>query len=199
MRERTIGKRLRTGFGALAVAAVLVGTTQQAGATGDHEAVATDYQPDLQISRNGTTFIGDGTYNGGRGQAVSRSAARGGTATFHFRVQADTMPDPDTVAEDYDWNLRLTGCGTGNSGFRVRYYVSSPPRADVTSFFAGDGLAIDGGSGIGALGLTSPQGIPFHVEVKVKQSAPVGATLSCKIRAATVEGSDTVKLTVSRR
>ena len=198
MRERTTRRRLWAGFGVLAVTAVLTGSGH-VGATETPEAAATDYQPDLQISRNGTTFIGDGTYNGGRGQAVSRSAARGGTATFHFRVQADTMPDPDTVAEDYDWNLRLTGCGTGNNSFRVRYYVSSPPRADVTSAFAGAGLAIDGGSGIGGLALTSPQGIPFHVEVKVKQSAPVGATLSCKIRGATVEGSDTVKLTVSRR
>lgn len=199
MRERTIGTRLRKGFGALAVAAVLAGSTQQAGATGDHEAAATDYQPDLQISRNGTTFIGDGTYNGGRGQAVSRSAARGGTATFHFGVQADTMPDYDTVAEDYDWNIRLTGCGTGNSSFRVRYYVSSPPRVDVTTAFAGDGLAIDGSFFPAQILLGRPGGMPFHVEVKVKQSAPVGATLSCKIRAETVEGSDTVKLTVSRR
>lgn len=198
MRDRTTGRRLRAGFSVLAVAAVLAGTAQHSGATEAPEAAA-DYQPDLQISANGTTFVGNDTYNGGRGQAVSRSAARGRTATFHFGLQADQIPDPDTVAEDYDWNIRLTGCGTGNSSFRVRYYLSSPPRVDLTTDFVGAGLAIDGGNPLAQLPLTSPRGLPFHVEVKVKQGAPAGATLTCKIRAATVEGgNDTVKLTVRR-
>ena len=199
MRERTIGTRLRAAVSVAAVAAVLAGTAQHVGATDAPEAAAADYQPDLQISANGRTFVGDGTYNGGRGQAVSGSAARGRTATFQFGLQADQMPDPDTVAEDYDWNIRLTGCGTGNSSFRVRYYLSSPPRVDLTTDFVGGGFAIDGGNPIAALGLGSPRGIPFHVEVKVKQAAPVGATLTCKLRASTVEGTDTVKFTVRRR
>lgn len=197
MRDRTTGRRLRAGFSVLAVAAVLAGTAQHSGATEAPEAAA-DYQPDLQISANGTTFVGNDTYNGGRGQAVSRSAARGRTATFHFGVQADQMPDPDTVAEDYDWSIRVTGCGTGNSSFRVRYYVSSPPRVDVTTAFAGDGFAIDGSFFPAQVLLGRPGGFPFQVEVKVKQGAPAGATLTCKIRASTVEGSDTVKLTVRR-
>lgn len=200
MHERTAWTRLRAGIGVLAVAAALAGSAHPASASGAPEATAGAYQPDLQISTNGVTFVGNGTYNtGGRGQAVSRSAARGRTASFTFRLQVDHAPDPDTVADDYDWSIRLTGCGSGNSSFKIRYYalVSNAPRIDVTSMFVGGGFIFPDLTFAGPA-LTPPNSVPFLAEVKVKQAAPVGATLTCRLQASTVEGADTVKFTVRR-
>lgn len=152
------------------------------------------FQPDLQVSANGTTFVGNDTYNGGRGQAVIRSAAPRATASFRVGLQIDPPVSPEDISD-----ITLTGCGAGNSHFKVRYYLSIAPRVDLTADFLGGGFVVDTSISGADLILTEPSAMPFEVAIKVKPSAPAGAVFSCKIRAETLSGADTVKVTVRRR
>lgn len=173
---------------ALSFVLAIVGVT---GGTAGAAPEGAGFQPDLKVSANGTTFVGDETFNtGGRGQAVSRSAARGTTANFHVGLQIE-MP---VTLEDVS-DITLTGCG-GDSSFNVKYYLLT---ADITSQVVGGGFVINPFiSGADAI-LAEPSSMPFRVAVKVKRAAPVGATLTCRVRATTESGStDTVKITVRR-
>lgn len=177
-----------------ALAVLVTLATVAAGGTAGADPEGGVFQPDLRVSANGTTFVGNDVYNGGRGQAVTRRAAPRTTASFRVGLQIDPPVSPEDISD-----ITLTGCGTGNSHFRVRYYLSTAPRVDLTSDVVDGGFVIDTSiSGADVL-LTEPSAMPFEVAIKVKPSAPPGAEFSCKIRAETLTAADTVKVTVRRR
>lgn len=172
----------------VAVAAALVTTAaapSSAQSEGEGEGPLPE-QPDLTISKNGRTYIGDDVYNTtGAGQTMSRNAARGTTVRFFVEFEQDG--DDNVVGAD-----TVRGCA-GNNNFGVRYFGVSPggPAIDLTSLItAGFNNSING---------LIPD---LAVEVKVKRNAPAGATLNCKVKATTVDGAttlrDTVLMTVRR-
>ncbi len=152
------------------------------------------FQPDLRVSANGTTFVGNDVYNGGRSQAVVRRAAPRTTASFRVGLQIDPPVSPEDISD-----ITLTGCGAGNSHFRVRYYLSTSPRVDVTSDVLDGGYVVDTSISGADVILTEPLAMPFEVAIKVKPAAPAEAEFSCKLRAETLSAADTVKVTVRRR
>ncbi len=78
-------------------------------------------RPDAHIKVTGTTYVGNGVYNGsGASQTVSRNVAARGSATFTVRLQND-----GTVAD----RLRVAGLAS-TSRFKITYLAGS---TDVTS------------------------------------------------------------------
>lgn len=122
-------------------------------------------QPDAMVAKaNGTGVAGDNIYNhDGLNQTRVRGVARRGTANFLFRMQNDS----DTVQF-----LTPDGC-SGNTFFRVRYFIPGSPDVDVTQSIA-DGLL--------SVGRNPQQTETYRVEIKAKASAPVGAVYQCRLK-----------------
>ena len=142
-------------------------------------------QPDALVSKNARTYAGNGVYNTtGAGQTMSRNAARGTTVRFYVR----TLNDGD---EPIDVSFR--GCA-GNSSFKVTYFGVTPILIDYTPQVV---------AGFTGLVMPGPVGPDWVVEVKVKRTAPAGATLNCKFKLSATDESlttrrDTVLMTVRR-
>lgn len=149
---------------------------------------------DALVSKNDVTFIGDDLYNTtGFGQKASRTARRGTTVRFYVRIQND--------GDEYH-EPRLLGCPVGtiqanSPDFRVDYFLLSPGsepfpittqvQMGVVRFFLEPAEASS----------------TVRVDVRVKRTARVGATLNCKIRVDTPSITmdpphDVVKLVVHR-
>lgn len=182
----------RLGAMLVVLALSIVGTTS--GAAGANPETAA-FQPDLRASANGgRTYVGDDIYNGGRGQAVARSAPRGTSAYFSLGLQIDDAGTFEDIVP-----ITVTGCGRGNSSFNVRYYIGTSPMSEITSDVVSGGWVLDENEVLlGGAFLVEPATLPLVVEVKVKRTAPAGATFSCKVRAAAASRSDAVKVTARR-
>lgn len=167
---------------ALGVIAVLLATLGAAPATAQaDDEYPLPEQPDMHVSKNGRTYVGDNLYNKtGAGQTLSRNAARGTTVRFYVRMQNDG---------DQATDVRFQGCA-GNRSFAVRYFGVTPVLVDYTS------QVVAGATGLLPHGST----LPWMVEVKVKRAAAAGATLNCKFKvSATGTGlSDAIVMTVRR-
>lgn len=177
---------------ALAVLMSIAATTNGAGA---EELPAPETTPliDALVSKNNVTYVGEDTYNTtGFGQKMTRTARRGTTVRFYVRVENDG-------AEVHE--PRLLGCPVGtiqadSPDFRVDYY-----------FLPGSGalpmpINTQVQMGVARFRLDPAESETFRVDIRVKRTARVGATLRCKIK---VDGMnypippyDAVKLIVHR-
>lgn len=186
MRKGTQRRGLSRGVAAGAVVALLL-TVGATPATAEGEGVdpfPLPEQPDVLVSKNNTTYAGDGVYNTtGAGQTMSRNAARGTTVRFYLRTQND---GDETI------DVSFRGCA-GNSSFQVTYFGVTPILIDYTPQVV---------AGFTGFVYPGPVGPDWVVEVKVKRTAPAGATLNCKFKLSTTEGAttlrDTVLMTVRR-
>lgn len=154
-------RRVAVLMGAALVAGMLT-TVSPAGAQGPEGLVI---QPDAMVAKaNGTGTAGANVYNTtGLNQTRVRGVARGGTANFLFIMQNDS---------DDTRFLTPDGC-SGNTFFRVRYFLPGAPDIDVTQSIA-DGLL--------SVGRSSGQSETYRVEIKAKASAPSGAVYQCRLK-----------------
>ena len=126
-------------------------------------------RPDVLVRPGRTgSWLGDGIYNTtGARQTTTASVRAGGTATVSFKYQNDG--DGDTT--------RIRGSAS-TSQFRVTYLAYRPDGTpvDITSAFT-TGEAVP-----------FPAGFAFRVVVKVtpRPGVPVGASISVKLKAASV-------------
>ena len=122
-------------------------------------------QPDAMVAKaNGTGVAGANVYNHtGLNQTRVRGVVRGRTANFLFIMQNDS----DDVRA-----LTPDGC-SGNTFFRVRYFLPGSPDIDVTQSIA---------NGVLSVGRNPGQTETYRVEIKAKPSAPEGAVYQCRLK-----------------
>ena len=180
-RARAKRSRVTVLIGAVLVAGSLL-TVTPAGAQAPEVGAV---QPDaILLKPNGTSVAGRNIYNEtGLNQTLVRGGTPGTTVNTLFRIQNDS---------DSTKSLTPQGC-SGNTFFRVRYFLrqSPGPDIDITSSITG---------GVLSIGRNPGQTETYRVEVKVKSSAPVGATYDCllsvRIARKGPDPTDVAKLTV---
>ncbi|MBL8777698.1 MAG: hypothetical protein JNK12_17280 [Acidimicrobiales bacterium] len=174
--------------------AVLVTLAAGISGAGAEVAPAVEAEPliDALISKNDVTYVGEDTYNTtGFGQKVSRTGRRGTTVRFYVRVQNDG----DEVHEP-----RLLGCPIGSiqansPDFGVDYFLVGPGHEPLR-------ITTQVQMGVARLRLDPAEFETVRVDVRVKSTARVGATLRCRIPVdgggAALPPYDAVKLIVHR-
>lgn len=124
-------------------------------------------QPDSMIvGVNGGIVTGNNVYNKtGAGQTRTSTAPAGSTVIVNFRMQNDS---------DEVQFLSPQGCAS-TTHFKVKYFLpqSPNPDIDVTNTITSGGLSV---------GRNPGQTETYRVVVKVKGTAPRGATLNCRLK-----------------
>ena len=176
LRMRRGVQTARRWFAVAAICAVVGGAVAPAEA---HEPEVNAGQPDVILfGGNGNNPIGDDVYNTtGAHQTKRRLREAGRYLNFMFGVQNDS---------DSRQTLRPRGCAS-TSDFRVRYYLpqGSLPSIEVTESLTNGQLA---------LSINAHSFENYEVNIYVRDTTPVGATLTCRLRAAVRrDGADAVR------